>query len=174
MLAFKNIRAILPTRLPSRLFIIRQSSAFCLILKNGDLAEHLIGPAAKALQLRPSACTKGCGLFSSKPSVRVPLRENIQWEKGRSIVCVSRAGWVPRATTEYAIRGRGESLVTRTSFKVASRYFHFLELYILANWQLLPLSSLYLKQWAWYEISQFFVNSDYHTIIVCKKYLTFS
>ena len=146
MLAFKNIRAILPTRLPSRLFIIRQSSAFCLILKNGDLAEHLIGPAAEALQLRPSACTKGCRLFSSKPSVSFHSEKTSSEKKGRSIVCVSRAARVPRATTEYAICGRGESLVTRTSFKVASRYFYFLELYILANWQLLPLSSLYLKQ----------------------------
>ena len=87
MLAFKNIRAILPTRLPSRLFIIRQSSAFCLILKNGDLAEHLIGPAAKALQLRPSACTKGCGLFSSKPSVRF-LSEKTSSEKKAEVSSV--------------------------------------------------------------------------------------
>ena len=87
MLAFKNIRAILPTRLPSRLFIIRQSSAFCLILKNGDLAEHLIGPAAKALQLRPSACTKGCGLFSSKHSVRF-LSEKTSSEKKAEVSSV--------------------------------------------------------------------------------------
>ena len=166
MLAFKNIRAILPTRLPSRLFIIRQSSAFCLILKNGDLAEHLIGPAAKALQLRPSACTKGCGLFSSKPSVRF-LSEKTSSEKKAEVSSVFQElveSWL----------SLGESLVTRTSFKVASRFFHYLALYILANWQLLPLSILYWKQWAWYEISQFFVNSSYHTIIVCKKYLTFS
>ena len=69
MLAFKNISAILPTRLPSRLFIIRQSSAFRLILKNRGLAKHLIAPAAEPLQVRLSACA-GCGLFSSKPSVR--------------------------------------------------------------------------------------------------------
>ena len=69
MLAFKNISAILPTRLPSRLFIIRQSSAFRLILKNGDLAKLLVGPAAEPLQLRLREC-KGCGLFSSRPSLR--------------------------------------------------------------------------------------------------------
>ena len=69
MLAFKNISAFLPTRLPSRLFIIRQSSAFRLILKNRDLAKHLVGPVAEPLQLRLSAC-KECGLFSCRPSVR--------------------------------------------------------------------------------------------------------
>lgn len=69
MLAFKNISAILPTRLPSRLFIIRQSSTFRLILKNRGLAKHLIAPAAEPLQVRLSACA-GCGLFSSKPSAR--------------------------------------------------------------------------------------------------------
>ena len=69
MLALKNISAILPTRLPSRLFIIRQSSAFRLILKNGDLAKLLVGPAAEPLQLRLPEC-KGCGLFSSRPSLR--------------------------------------------------------------------------------------------------------
>ena len=138
MLAFKNIRAILPTRLPSRLFIIRQSSAFCLILKNGDLAEHLIGPASKALQLRPSACTKGCGLFSSKPSVRF-LSEKTSSEKKAEVSCVFQElveSWL----------SLGESLVTRTSFKVTSRFFQYLALYILANWQLLPLSILYWKQ----------------------------
>ena len=131
MLAFKNIRAILPTRLHSRLFIIRQISAFCLILKNGDLAEHLIGPAAKALQLRPSACTKGCGLFSSKPSVRF-LSEKTSSEKKAEVSSVFQElfeSWL----------SLGESLVTRTSFQSCQSFLsllgtiHFSELAITAT-----------------------------------------
>ena len=41
MVAFKDIDTILPTSLSSTLFIIRQSSAFRLIIKSGDLAKHL-------------------------------------------------------------------------------------------------------------------------------------
>ena len=41
MVAFKDISAILPTSLSSRHFIIRQSYAFRLIIKNEDLAKHL-------------------------------------------------------------------------------------------------------------------------------------
>ncbi|XP_073233433.1 mitochondrial import inner membrane translocase subunit Tim21-like [Porites lutea] len=80
MLAFKNISAFLPTRLPSRLFIIRQSSAFRLILKNRDLAKHLVGPVAEPLQLRLSAC-KECGLYSCRPSVRFLFEKKSSDEK---------------------------------------------------------------------------------------------
>ena len=171
MLAFKNIRAILPTRLPSRLFIIRQSSAFCLILKNGDLAEHLIGPAAEALKLRPSACTKGCKknpLWGSSPR-KHPVRKRRKYR-----LCFK--SWLSPASNRR-IRHTGKRRISSNK-----NFFHCCQsllsllgtVYILANWPLLPLPSLYLKQWAWHEISQFFVNSGYHTIIVCKKYLTFS
>ena len=40
MLAWKNICGILPKGLPSRLFIIRQSSAFPVVFRKRELARH--------------------------------------------------------------------------------------------------------------------------------------